>query len=168
MPQAPFTPAEIFARFERGEMDRDELHALLALHARELIEEMEEDYQNHAAALVEYLLAKRALKRLLRRHGPGTIREVLVALSKIPDFPPARLLWNAAHPDVPLHCFLRIRREPVFRIREIRPSDDHSFIVTCEFGAAGRGLATVRSITLTRDPNWNLTCAPTAPPRTDG
>jgi hypothetical protein len=69
---------------------------------------------------------------------------------------------------VPLHCFLRIRREPVFRIREIRPSDDHSFIVTCEFGAAGRGLATVRSITLTRDPNWNLTCAPTAPPRTDG
>jgi hypothetical protein len=162
MPQAPFTPAAIFARFERGEMDRDELHALLALHARELIEEMEEDYQNPAAALLEFLLAKRALKRLLRRHSPGTIREVLVALSKMPDFPPARLLWNAAHPDVPLHCFLRIRREPVFRISEIRPNGEHSFVVTCEFGTAGRGLATVRSITLTRDSSWNLTAAPLA------
>lgn len=163
MPQAPFTPAEIFARFERGEIDRDELHALLALNARELIEEMEEDYQNPAAAMLEYLLAKRALKHLLRRHSRGTIREVLVALSKIPGFPPARLLWNAAHPDVPLHCFLRMRREPVFRIREIRSSGPHSFIVACEFGAAGRGAGTGMSITLTRDSNWNLTASQLSP-----
>ena len=156
MPQAPFTPAESFSRFERGEIDRDELHSLLALNARELIEEMEEDYQNPAAALLEYLLAKRALKRLLRRHGPGTIREVLVALSRLPDFPPARHLWNASHPDVPLHCFLRMRREPVFRIRQLRPSGDRGFIVSCEFGAVARGMATVQTITLTRDGNWHL------------
>jgi hypothetical protein len=156
MPQAPLTPAEIFARFECGEIERDELHALLALHARELIAEMEEDYQNPAAALLEYLLAKRALKRLLRRHNSKTIREVLVALSKIPGFPPARLLWNAAHPDVPLHCFLRMRREPVFRIREIRPSGAFALTVSCEFGTAGRGLATAKSIKLVRDANWIL------------
>lgn len=157
MSPAPATPAELFARFERGEIQRDELHALLALHARELIAEMEDDYQNPAAALLEYLLARRALKRLLRRHSHRTLREVLVALAKVPDFPPARQLWNAGHPDVPLHCFLRMRREPVFRLREIRPGSDHSLSVVCEFGPAGRGLATVRTITLIRDRSWNLT-----------
>ena len=160
MPAAPFTPAELFARFERGEIDRAELHGLLALNARELIEEMEQDYQNPAAALLEYLLARRALSRLARRHGPRTIREVLIALSQLPEFPPARYLWNAAHPDVPLHCFLRMRREPVFRIRQLRPNGERGFVVTCEFGPAGRGLATVQSITLTRDSNWRLTADP--------
>ena len=164
MPQAPSNPPEIFARFERGEIQRDELHALLALHARELIDEMEEDYQNPAAALLEYLAARRALGRLVRRHGSRTIREVLVALSRIPDFPPARHLWNATHPDVPLHCFLRMRREPVFRIRQIRPCDGNSLIVTCEFGARGRGMATVKSTTLTRDRNWVLTAGPLLDP----
>jgi hypothetical protein len=164
MPAEPPTPPELFARFERGEIDRGELHALLALHARELIAEMEDDYQNPAAALVEFLLARRALNRLLRRHGRGTLREVFVALSKIPDFPPARHLWNAAHPDVPLHCFLRMRREPVFRIREIRPCGDHGFSVCCEFGAAARGMATVRTISLTRDQGWNLCAEPLPEP----
>lgn len=154
MPAAPSNPAEIFTRFERGEIQREELHSLLALHARELIEEMEEDHRNPAAALVEYLLARRAVGRLIRRHGGKTLREVLVALSQITDFPPSRHLWNASHPDVPLHCFLRIRREPVFRIREIRPLPEHALAVVCEFGAAGRGKATVRAITLTRDQNW--------------
>lgn len=156
MSAVPPPPPELFARFERGELDRDELHGLLALHARELIAEMEDDYQNPASALLEYLLARRALKRLLRRHRSGALREVLVALAKIPDFPPARHLWNAAHPDVPLHCFLRMRREPVFRIRDLRASGDRGFLVTCEFGAAGRGLATVATLTLTRDAHWNL------------
>jgi hypothetical protein len=156
MSAVPPPPPELFARFERGELDRDELHGLLALHARELIAEMEDDYQNPASALLEYLLARRALKRLLRRHRSGTIREVLTALSKIPDFPPARHLWNAAHPDVPLHCFLRIRREPVFRILDLRPLGENGYKVTCEFGPAGRGLATVATLTLTRDSRWNL------------
>jgi len=34
------TPDRLFARFERGEIERDELHALMAAHARELIVEM--------------------------------------------------------------------------------------------------------------------------------
>ena len=88
----------------------------MAEHARELIAEMEEDYQNPAAAWIEGLLAKRAAARLIRRHGSRLLRELLVALADVADFPPARYLWNAGHPDVPLHCFLRMRREPVFRI----------------------------------------------------
>lgn len=108
-------------------MEREEMHALMALHARELIREMEEDYQNPAAAWIESLLARRATGRLTRRHGARLVREVLGALAEIPDFPPANFLWNAAHPDVPLHCFLRIRKAPIFRIlqMDVKSGDVH-------------------------------------------
>jgi hypothetical protein len=149
------TPSEIFARFERGEIERDEVHALMALHARELITEMEEDYQHPAAALIENLRARRLAARLVRRHGGRLLREVLIALSEVPDFPPARRLWNAPHPDVPLYCFLRIAREPVFRILSILSSGT-DLEVTVEHGAAGRGKATPRLFMLRRDADWRL------------
>lgn len=154
--QAPSTPSEIFDRFERGEIDRDELHGLLALHARELIEEMEEDYRNPAAALVEYWLAKRLMRRLLRRHSRRLVREVLVALSRLPDFPPSRHLWNAGHPDVPLHCFLRMRREPVFRLLDLRVEGRDEVVVVCEYGGSGRGGAVRREVVLCRGEDWEL------------
>ena len=118
------TPTQIFASFEHGEIDRDEMHAMMAIHARELIQEMVEDHQNPAWALVESLLARRAVSRLVRRHSGRLFREILVALAERPDFPPSRYLWNASHPDVPLHCFLRMRREPVFRISSIRQASN--------------------------------------------
>lgn len=34
------SPREFFASFERGEIERSELQALMALHARELIQEI--------------------------------------------------------------------------------------------------------------------------------
>lgn len=149
------TPNQLFVLFERGEIPREELQALMALHARELISEMEEDYQNPAAAWIESLLARRAAGRLARRHGARLLREILIALAEVPDFPPARHLWNTAHPDVPLHCFLRMRREPVFRILSIvRQSDDIELLV--EHGAAGRGRGTRRRFTLKRDRQWRL------------
>ncbi|NJR43908.1 MAG: hypothetical protein HC767_15850 [Akkermansiaceae bacterium] len=143
------TPTQIFASFERGEIEREEMHALMALHARELIHEMEEDYQNPAAALIETLLARRAIGKLVRQHGGRIVREVLVALSAAPDFPPARHLWNASHPDVPLHCFLRIRREPVFRMISIEHKNGDIQVVT-EHGPAAKGKATRRTFLLTR------------------
>lgn len=148
-------PNQLFALYERGEIEREELHALMAVHARELISEMEEDYQNPAAALIENLLARRAAGRLARRHGSRLLREILIALAEVPDFPPARHLWNAAHPDVPLHCFLRMRREPVFRIINI----GHRFEaieLLVEHGDAGRGMATRRMFILKRDDHWRL------------
>lgn len=149
------TPNELFARFERGEIEREELHALMALHARELIGEMEEDYRNPAAAWMEGLLARRAAGRLTRRHGGRLVREVLIALGGVPDFPAVRHLWNAAHPDVPLHCFLRIRREPVFRILEMTHKSE-DIMVVIEYGQAGRGKGTRRRFLLKRDDVWRL------------
>ena len=144
------TPRQIFASFERGEMDRDAMHALMAQHARGLIEEMEEDYQNPAAAWIESLLARRAARRLVRRHGSRLLREVLGALADVADFPPTRYLWNAAHPDVPLHCFLRMRREPVFRILSLEVLSG-VIRVAVEHGEAARGKATRRAFVLKRD-----------------
>ena len=149
------TPTQIFASFERGEIDRDEMHAMMAIHARELIQEMEEDHQNPAAALVESLLARRAVSRLVRRHSGRLFREILVALAERTDFPPARYLWNASHPDLPLHCFLRIRREPVFRISSIQ-QQGQEVAVTVEHGSAGRGKATLRKFLLRRDELFKL------------
>jgi hypothetical protein len=149
------TPSQIFASYERGEIERDEMHALMALHARELIAEMEEDYQNPAAAWIESLLARRAAGRLVRRHGARLMREVLTALSEVPEFPPAKYLWNAAHAEVPLHCFLRIRREPVFRILLLDSKGGEIRVLT-EHGRSKKGQATRQEFLLKRDDRWKL------------
>ena len=149
------TPNQIFASFERGEIERDEVHALMALHARELIHEMEDDNHNPAAALIETLLARRSAGRLVRSHGGRLLREVFIALSEVADFPPTKYLWNASHPDIPLHCFFRMRREPVFRILAIRRQRDE-IEVNVDYGRAGRGKATPRTFVLKRDPSWRL------------
>ncbi len=149
------SPREILASFERGELEREEMHAMMALHARELIREMEEDHQNPAAALIESLLARRAVGKLARQHSRRVLREVLMALADVPDFPPARSLWNASHPDVPLHCFLRIRREPVFRILSLEARGGE-FIVRVEHGSATKGKSEQRTFLLRRDERWRL------------
>jgi hypothetical protein len=153
------TPNQLFAMFERGEIERDELQALMAAHARELIAEMEENYQNPAAAWIESLLARQSAARLARRHGGSLVREVLVALSELPDFPPVRHLWNAAHPDVPLHCFLRMRREPVFRILQLGQRADVVELLI-EHGDARRGRGTRQTFILRRDERWRLRVMP--------
>ncbi len=149
------TPREIFTSFERGELERDELHALMALHARELIQEMEEDYQNPAAAWIENLLARRASGRLVKLHSARLVREVLVALADVRDFPPTRYLWNASHPDVPIHCFFRMRREPVFRILSLEARAGE-FRVVVEYGAAAKGKGTRQAFLLARNEDWKL------------
>ncbi len=141
--------------FERGEIEREELHAQMAAHARNLIAEMEEDCRNPAAAWIENLLARQAAGRLARRHGERLVREVLVALSELADFPPVRHLWNADHPDVPLHCFLRMRREPVFRILQLTRRDE-VIELKVEHGDAKRGRGTRETFILRRDEQWRL------------
>lgn len=157
-PMTP-TPKKLFAMFERGEIERDELHALMAAHARDLIAEMEEDHRNPAAAWIETLLARQAAGRLSRRHGERLVREVLVALSEMENYPPTRHLWNSDHPDVPLHCFLRIRREPVFRILQLIRREE-VIEVKIERGEAKRGRGTRETFILKRDVRWRLRVEP--------
>lgn len=149
------TPRQLVAKFERGEIDRMEFQALMAIHQRELIKEIDEDHQNPLGAWLEARLAKSSVKKLLKQHTAFQIREVLIALSESDGFPLAKYIWNAAHPDIPLHCFFRIRREPVFQILNI-----HSEGKTVEVHLEIHTARNRQRITLTRDSQWRLS-APT-------
>lgn len=150
------SPAELFARFEAGEIDRAELHVLMAGHARNLIAEMEEDYQNPLGAWWEGVLARKAMGRLTARHGAKLVREVLGALAEA-DFPAAGWLWNADHPDVPLHCFLRMKRRPVFRLLSLQ-TQGSDVLAKVETSIDQGDAVARRSFLLVRDGKWRLRC----------
>lgn len=114
------TPPELFRRYERGELSKEQLHAAMAMHAGELIDEMIEARKNPVAAYIEQLRNRTVAARLARRHGSTLLREILTALGVLTDFPPAQLLWNAPHREVPLHCFFRSKHEPLFRIVKLK------------------------------------------------
>jgi len=149
-------PDRLFDLFERGDIDRETLQTLMALHARRLIEEIKEDHLNPAAAFVEHLRNVRATIKLVRRHGQKLIRDTLAAIAKTEQFPPSLLLWNASHPDVPLYCFIRMKREPVFRILQFS-SDGPTVQIKVEHGRtkSPNGLK-VETFSLKRDHAWNL------------
>lgn len=146
------TPGQLAARYERGEIDRTEFQTLMAIHARELITEIEEDHQNPIAAWIETQLAVRSVKKLLRKNSAYQIREALTALSEAPGFPLAKYLWNAPHPDIPLHCFFRIRKSPTFQILSMENIGD-----TVELEVEIYRLKNREHFTLTRDARWRLT-----------
>ncbi len=145
------TPRQLAARFERGDIERHEFQALMALHARELIKEIEEEHQNPLAAWMDSRLAKSSVKKLLKRHSAFQIREILSALAEAPGFPLAKYLWNASHPDVPLHCFFRIRKTPVFQILSIIAEGN-----TIELHLEIHAIRNRQRVILTRDSDWRL------------
>jgi hypothetical protein len=150
MPRRLPTPPEIFRLFEDGKLTREQLHAAMALHAGGLMEEIIEARRNPVLSFYENALARRAAARLARDYGELTIRNVLGALGRLPDFPLRNYLWNASHREVPLYCFLRMRTAPVFRLLEIR-HEPWQVKVTVEHGGAGRGQVVREVIALQRD-----------------
>lgn len=144
------TPPQLFRQFERGEISREELHACLALHARGLIAEMVEEQRHPKTSYLERLRNFAAARKLAKKHGAARIREILSTLGSIEDFPPAQILWNAGHADVPLHCFFRSKIEPVFRITrlEIQPM---MVSLDVEYGPNDRSKTFRESILLQRN-----------------
>jgi len=120
----------------------------MAVYARELIAEMEEVHRNPVAAYIEQVLNHRAATKLVRKHGEQLVREVFTALAEVHNFPPGRRLWNAMQPLVPLHCFVRTRHAPIFRVRRI---ESQPWIVSVEVEhSATEGSATQRDEFLLR------------------
>lgn len=119
-------------------------------HALALIEEMEEVHQNPVAAWVETLRNRRAAARLARAHGEHVVREALTALSEVPGFPLASWLWNADHEHLPLYCFLRTRKEPIFRVLKL-VSQPWLLMLSVEYGSAEKGQATKEKFTFARE-----------------
>ena len=149
------TPPQLFRQFENGEISREELHASLALHARSLIAEMVEEKKNPKSSYLERLRNFAAARRLASKHGAPRVREILGALGAIDGFPPAQILWNASHTDVPLHCFFRSKAEPVFRITrlEVQPM---LVSIDVEYGAHDRSRTTRESILFQRNARLEL------------
>jgi hypothetical protein len=114
------TPNQLFRQFELGQIDREQLRASMAVHARLIIAEVEEVRVNPVVAFMDQMLCKRLASKLIKLHGEDTVREVLTALADIPNFPPAALVWNADHELVPLECFFRIKRGPVFFVHKMQ------------------------------------------------
>ena len=149
-PLPSLTPPQLVRLFEAQRISREEFHAAMAGHAQLLIEEMEEEMGNPLAGYVERLRNRRAARRLAKRYGEAVVRSVLAALAEVQHFPPSVFLWNAWHWDVPLHCFLRSRREPVFRLLDIE-TGKNSTRVLLEHGSAERGAAAKEEFHLRRD-----------------
>lgn len=142
------TPPQLFDDFEADLLTREQLHAALAFHARGLIEEVVEAHENPIAAWWDGLLARKTAARLAARHGEKRLRTIFAALSEVADFPPAAWLWNALHPDVPLFCFFRLRREPLFRLLKITHHAG-TIRVTVEHGPAAPAPIIREEFTLT-------------------
>ena len=143
-------PAQLFRLFEAGKLTRAQWHAAMAWHASQILEEVAEARRHPVGAFIEDKLARRSAKRLARVHGEAEMREAFEALASVSDFPPANLLWNAGHRDVPLHCFLRMRTEPVFRVLRYERSGESVSIVV-EHGEAAKKRTTREEFLLVRD-----------------
>ncbi len=150
MTAVPPNPNKLFRMFDAGEISREELHAAMRVHAEALIAEMEEDHLNPLAAAFEELKRRFAEAKLTRRHNEEEVREIFAALSELPDFPPALHLWNAAHRHVPLRCFLRPNREPVFRVLKLE-AGSYRVRITVEYGSAAKRAAIREEIDLERN-----------------
>lgn len=143
-------PNQLHRLFENGEIELDELQAKINEFAVELIAEMEEERSNPAASFIDRMMNKRAASKLIKEHGEANIREVLWAISEENDFAPALLLWNADHWDVPLHCFIRLKREPVFRIIALRILTRQA-TMSIEHGSAKKNETTREKLHFKRD-----------------
>lgn len=149
-PDSQLTPRQLFRLFDSGALSREQLREALQGHARVLIEEMEDVHENPQASWLETMINKHRAARLVGQHGEPKVREILLALSEVPNFPPAQFLWNADRAEVPLYCFLRSRREPIFQVLRI-VSAPFVLTVTVEHGSAKKGAATREQFMLERD-----------------
>lgn len=134
-PDSQLTPRQLFRLFDSGSLSREQLREALQSHARELIEEMEDDHANPQASWLESMIqqAPRCASDPAARgtQGAGDFAGAL----RSAKLRPAQFLWNADHMDVPLHCFLRSRGAQLFQVLKI-VSAPFLLTVTVEHGGA--------------------------------
>ena len=149
------TPRELFRRLDAGLISREDFQAAMAVHARELIAEMEEVHRSPLQAYLDEISNRAAAIRLTVRHGEAKVREALSALASVEDFVMARFLWNAEHLHIPLHCFLRNRREPLLKIVKLESSAQW-LAVEVEYGKAAAALVTREAFSFRRNRRGEL------------
>lgn len=110
------TPAQLFRQLDQGRISSEQFRSMMTLHQRLLLEDIDDSARDPGLSWFDEVLNRRAARHLEKAHGEDVVREVLVALSEVPDFPPAHQIWNAGHKLLPLYCFFRTKRGPIFRI----------------------------------------------------
>jgi hypothetical protein len=150
MKLGPFpSPRELMTRWQDGTIEREEMQRLMREHHLALLEEAEDYHANPVAGYLEGLVNKRMAKRLIRDHGEAAVRELLLAMSWLPDFAPAAYLWNADHWDMGLHVFFRHKSEPVFRVRESLIKSERA-VWLIEYGSSKKSRVTRERVTFRR------------------
>ncbi len=156
MPDAPTpNPLQLFRLFESGQISTADFRAAMAQHQRELIGEMEDMFSDPDGSWLDQVWNRRAVHKLAQKHGEKLIREVLLALAEVEDFPPTKWLWNAMHPHVPLHVFFRTRRAPIFHFAEFEAAPQR-VRVRIEHSAKGEASTTQAEFILRRDRTTRL------------
>ncbi|NWK55558.1 hypothetical protein HW115_08040 [Verrucomicrobiaceae bacterium N1E253] len=144
------SPKRLLAYYRAGKITRAQWLAGMQLQFQLALQEIAEDRRHPKRANLESWRCKSAARRLLKDNNETEIREVMVALSDIDDFPPSTYLWNADQRDIPLYCFLRERREPVLRFKELNISRTRASLII-EYGQQSAKHRVRESITLRRD-----------------
>lgn len=144
------SPNRLLAWYRSGHITQAQWRAGMKLQFKLALREIQEDRGDPQRALLETWRCKAAARRLLKEHSEAELREVMVALSEIDDFPPATYLWNADQRDIPLHCFLREKRAPVLRFRQMEISRSRAKL-TIEYGSRKSKDSDRETITLRRD-----------------
>lgn len=144
------SPNRLLGLYRAGSITRSQWLEGMRLHFLLALKEIEEDRSHPKRALLESWRCKNAARKLLRDHTEAELREVLMALSELDDFPPSTYLWNADQYDVPLHCLLRERREPILRFPQIQIRRLTAEIVI-EYGSLKKKDRVREKISLRRD-----------------
>ncbi len=144
------SPHRLLGLYRAGKITRAQWLAGMRLHFLLALKEIQEDSDAPKRARLETWRCKNAARRLLREHTQAELREVFSALAELDDFPPSAYLWNADQMDVPLHCLLREKREPVLRFSNVQI---HRLTaeLTIEYGGLKKKDRTRENITLRRD-----------------
>lgn len=150
------SPPRLLKLYQSGRITRAQWLEAMRLHFLLALKEIQEDRSEPKRAKLETWRCKNAARRLLREHTQAELREVFMALAELDDFPPATYLWNADQLDVPLHCLLREKREPVLRFSNViirRLTAE----LTIEYGGIKKKDRIRESITLRRDWRGTMT-----------
>lgn len=148
-------PLQLFRLLDSGRITAEDFRAAMLEHQQELIGEMEEAFSDPDGSWLDQIWNRRAVNKLTARHGEKLIREVLLALAEVEDFPPAKWLWNAMHPHVPLHVFFRSRRPPLFRFSAFEAAPQRVRLVV-EHSGKGETEASTTQFVLRRDRSQRL------------
>ena len=144
------SPHRLLKLYRAEKITRAQWLAGMRMHFLLALKEIEENRSEPKRAIMESWRCKNAARRLLRGHTQSELREVFMALSDLDDFPPATYLWNADQLDVPLHCLLREKNEPVLRFPEVQIRRLTADLVI-EYGGLKKKDRTREKISLRRD-----------------